>query len=251
MNAKQISRWALACILLSIAAVLVLLIAGYGYQWGWWELRTSFTWLLPGSGILAIVGLILAGIYGIARLRDPSRSGAAAAVIGAVLALAVIGTLGYWANEASKYPPIHDISTDVENPPPFRAIVALRAEASNDTTYGDAEKAALQREHYPELETLFLDMEYPQAFERALEAAREMPWEQIVTADEEAGLIEAVDKLPWFGFIDDVVIRVDTAETAGRSRIDVRSVSRIGQGDIGVNAHRIREYLEVVRISSD
>jgi uncharacterized protein (DUF1499 family) len=74
-----------------------------------------------------------------------------------------------------------------------------------------------------------------------------MPWEEIVTVDRDAGLIEAYDKLPWFGFIDDVVIRVDTADTADRSKIDVRSVSRIGRGDIGVNAHRIREYLEEVR----
>lgn len=247
MDLENISKWALASIGFSIIAVIVLLLAGYGYQWGWWGLGTSFTWLLPGSGVLGLIGFSLALFFGFARWKDPSRKGAGTALAGVVFGLAVMGTLGYWYNEAQQYPPIHDISTDIENPPEFRAIVPLRADASNDTTYGDQEKADTQREHYPDLQTFYLEMEYSKAFDQALEAARQMPWEQIVTADKEAGLIEAVDKLAWFGFKDDVVIRVDTAETAERSKVDVRSVSRIGRGDIGVNAHRIREYLETLR----
>lgn len=247
MDRKKTSAWARASFVISLVAVIALLLAGYGYQWGWWGLGTAFSQILPGSGVAALIGILLAIIFGFLWWRESSRRGGLMAVAAAVLGLAVIGTLGYWYNEAQKYPPIHDISTDIENPPKFRDIVHLRADVPNDTTYGDREKANLQREHYPDVETLYLEMTYPDAFERALEAARQMTWEQIVTADKEAGLIEAVDRLAWFGFKDDVVIRVDTAETASRSRIDVRSVSRIGRGDIGVNAHRIREYLETVR----
>ncbi|SHE32145.1 Protein of unknown function [Fodinibius roseus] len=251
MKKNRISRWALFSMIFGIAAVLVLLLSGYGYQWNWWELGVAFSWLLPASAVLALIGLALALVYLFARWKGGANLSAKTVTAGVVLGLAVLVTVGYWFYQAQQYPPIHDISTDIDNPPEFRGIVPLRAEASNDTTYGDREKADTQREHYPDIQTLYLEEEYPEAFDRALEAARQMPWEQIVTSDKEQGLIEAFDKLPWFGFIDDVVIRVDTAETRGRSKIDVRSVSRIGRGDIGVNAHRIREYLEVVRNMRD
>lgn len=247
MRKDRISRWALFSMTVGIAAALVLILSGYGYQWNWWELGVAFTWLLPASAVLALIGLALALVYAFARWKGATSPSVKTEAAGVVLGLAVIGTVGYWFYQAQQYPPIHDISTDIDNPPRFQAIVPLRADASNDTTYGGREKADTQRKHYPDIQTLYLEEEYPQAFDRALEAARQMPWEQILTANKEQGLIEAFDKLPWFGFIDDVVIRVDTAEARGTSKIDVRSVSRLGRGDIGVNAHRIREYLEAVR----
>lgn len=247
MEENSLSRWALASMIFGMVAAIVLLLSGYGYQWNWWELSVAFTWLLPASVVIALIGLALALIYGFARWKGSASPSSITMLTGVVLNFAVLGTVGYWFYQARQYPPIHDITTDIADPPKFRAIVPLRADAANDTTYGDQEKADIQREHYPDIQTLNLEEEFPQAFARALEAARQMPWEQIVTSDKEQGLIEAFDKLPWFGFIDDVVIRVDTAETPGRSKIDVRSVSRIGKGDIGVNAHRIREYLEAVR----
>ncbi|MDZ7680147.1 MAG: DUF1499 domain-containing protein [Fodinibius sp.] len=247
MDYQKISKWAWASIGFGVTAVIVLLLSGYGYQWGWWGLGTAFTWLLPASGVVALIGFSLAVIFGFVRWSNPDRSGTKIAMLGVVLSLAVVGTIGYWFNEAQQYPPIHDITTDIDNPPTFQAIVPLRADAPNDTTYGDQEKAQTQREAYPDLQTLYLDVGYDQAFDRALSAAEQMPWEEIVTADKQSGRIEAYDKLPWFGFVDDVVIRVDTAASDGRTAIDVRSVSRIGRGDIGVNAHRIREYLNAVR----
>lgn len=247
MAQAQRSNLAIASAIFSILAAIVLLLSGYGYQWNWWDLGTAFTWLLPGSIILALIGLSLAVVYGFARWRNRANQSTKTILVSLVCSIAVIGTTGYWYYQAQQYPPIHDISTDIANPPAFRAIVPLRAEAPNDTTYGDEEKANIQREHYPDIQTLYLEAGYGETFERALAAAGQMPWEQVVTSDKEQGLIEAVDKLAWFGFIDDVVIRVDTADTPDRSKIDVRSVSRIGRGDIGVNAHRIREYLEAVR----
>lgn len=243
---KEISLWAIASVGFGALAAIVLLLSGYGYQWDWWGLGTAFTWLIPGSAVLGLIAFSLALIFGFVRWRNPSVPGAGVALVGLIFGLAVIGTVGYWFNEAQQYPPIHDISTDIENPPRFDAIVALRADAPNDTTYGGQEKAETQRQAYPDIKTLYLDLEYTQAFDRALKAAKQMPWEKIVTADKDRGLIETVDKLAWFGFKDDVVIRVDTAETGG-SKIDVRSVSRIGRGDIGVNAERIRNYLEKVK----
>jgi len=244
---NAISGWATISIFFSSIAALMFIFAGYGYQWDWWGLGTAFTWILPISTLFALIGFALAFIFGFLRWNNPDKKGVKVAALGFLLGIAVLGTAGYWFNEAQKYPPIHDITTDIDNPPKFEAIVPLRANAANDTTYGDQEKANTQRKHYPEIQTLYLDMGYDNAFDRALAAAKQMSWEKIVTQDKERGIIEAVDELLWFGFIDDVVIRVDTAQTSNRSKIDVRSVSRIGRGDIGVNAQRIRDYLQAVK----
>jgi len=137
MDRQKISKWAWACIGFGILGAMVLLLAGYGYQWEWWELGTAFTWLLPGSAILGLIGFSLAVIFGFVKWNDPAHQGTKIMTVGLILNLAVMGTIGYWFNEAQKYPPIHDITTDIQNPPRFKAIVALRANAPNDTTYGD------------------------------------------------------------------------------------------------------------------
>ncbi|TYP95362.1 Protein of unknown function (DUF1499) [Fodinibius salinus] len=242
----RISRWALASLMFGVISALFFVGTGYGYQWSWWELGTAFTWIMPLSTMLGLMGFSLGFFFGFLKWRNPQKRGVVVALIGFLLGLSVMGTAIYWLNEVQKYPPIHDISTDIEHPPTFEAIVPLRADAPNDTTYGDQEKADIQREHYPDIQPLYLDMGYDDAYARALAAAKRMPWEQVVTSDKSAGRIEAVDKLPWFGFKDDIVIRVDTAKTQNKTKIDIRSVSRIGKGDIGVNAQRIRNYLKSV-----
>lgn len=247
MAGKKKSMLAIFGISFGILASVVLLLAGYGYQWGLWGLGTAFTWLLPGSVILGLIAVGLGVTFGFSKRNTPDKSGSSLAWVGTLFGLAVLGTVGYWFLQAQQYPSIHDISTDIENPPTFQAVVPLRAGAPNDTTYGDQEKADTQREAYPDLETVNLDVDYSEAFDRALRAARMMEWEEIVAVDKEAGRIEATDKLAWFGFKDDIVIRVDTSRTGTQTAVDVRSVSRIGRGDIGVNAHRIRGYLKVLR----
>ena len=100
-------------------------------------------------------------------------------------------------------PPIHDISTDLENPPAFAAIVPLRAEAAN--ALNRTPDVVQQRRHGPG--TLTLPEPSGQVFARARTTAERLGWE-IVKADPAAGLIEATDTTRWFGFVDDVVIRV-------------------------------------------
>jgi uncharacterized protein (DUF1499 family) len=125
---------------------------------------------------------------------------------------------------ARAVPPINDIST------------------AGDTAPAMAEQ---QRRAYPEVRPSVLDMRAEAAFAKALRAAREMGWE-IVSADAAAGRIEAVATTPWFGFKDDVTVRVSGQN--GASRIDVRSRSRVGRGDAGANARRILRYLEMLRM---
>jgi uncharacterized protein (DUF1499 family) len=141
-------------------------------------------------------------------------------------------------------PPIHDITTDTQDPPQFSAILPLRADAPNPPEYEGGEVAAQQREAYPDIQPLRLALDPDVAYTRALNAARSLRWE-IVAADPEARRIEATDRTFFFGFADDVVIRVTPAGEG--ARIDVRSKSRVGRSDVGANARRIRRFLQRVQ----
>ncbi|MDP7339315.1 MAG: DUF1499 domain-containing protein [Vicinamibacterales bacterium] len=145
-------------------------------------------------------------------------------------------------------PAIHDITTDLDTPPRFDAVVPLRAGASNSLEHGGATVADAQREAYPDVETLVLSRPLAQVVEQAREVAVAMGWE-VVAADAEAGRVEATDTTGWFGFKDDVVVRV--RGTDGGSVVDVRSVSRVGVGDLGANAARIRAFLERLAAPTD
>lgn len=226
---------------LAVIGAVAAVFSGYGYRWGWWSLDIGFA-LIPGGSGAAVIGGILAAV-GLYRMVEENRAYTLIAVTGIVLSLMALGNLGYWALQVQKgYPPIHDISTDTVNPPEFQAIAPLRADAPNPVEYQrDSGVAAAQEAFYSGLETISISRPYDEAFDRALETARQMPWTMVDHSREE-GRIEAYHKLVWFGFIDDVVIRVDT--TATGSKVDIRSKSRIGQGDLGVNAWRVRKYIE-------
>jgi len=140
--------------------------------------------------------------------------------------------------------PIHDVTTDTENPPAFVDILPLRRNAANPAEYGGPQTAALQRKTYPDIRPLRLELSRPEAFTRAAAAARGMKW-KIVAEEEESGRIEATATTFWCRFKDDVVIRI--ASEGSGSRVDVRSVSRIGSGDLGTNARRIRRFLKLVQ----
>jgi hypothetical protein len=141
--------------------------------------------------------------------------------------------------------PIHDITTDIVQPPQFVAILPLRKDAPNPATYGGPEVALKQRSAYPDIQTLIINAPGPQAFEQALAAARAIGW-RIVAEEPREGRIEATDTTFWFGFKDDIVVRV-TAADERRSLVDVRSVSRVGRSDVGKNAARIRAYLRRIK----
>jgi len=157
-------------------------------------------------------------------------------VLGLVILVPVVSS----ARLVRTLPWIHDISTDTENPPAFVAILTERAAAPNSAEYGGPGVAKRQRAAYPDVEPLRLSLAPSAVFDGALKIARDLGW-KIIDADPTAGRIEASDQTFWYGFIDDIVVRVSPA--AGGSRVDIRSVSRVGQSDLGANARRIRRFL--------
>lgn len=136
------------------------------------------------------------------------------------------------------FPPIHDISTDTLDPPVFTAAEKIRGAGSNPLTI-KPESIAQQKQAYPELLSLRSPESVEESFNRALATANAMGWE-VYHSDADSGTIEAVDTTAIMNFKDDVVIRVRAG--TNESVIDVRSVSRVGVGDIGANAKRIRAF---------
>ena len=143
----------------------------------------------------------------------------------------------YWQSRG--LPPIHDISTDSREPPPFVALEPMRRMAPNGLDY-PADSARLQGSAYPDIRSFEIATPPTLTFERALRAAKAMHW-QIVSVAPADGRIEATTRTAMFGFTDDIVIRVRATSTG--SKVDVRSASRLGRSDLGANAKRIRAFL--------
>jgi uncharacterized protein (DUF1499 family) len=231
---------------LGVASALTLLVAPIGYRLGVIPLRmallTILRWGAYGAAATIVVSVIGLGLT-LMRRRE-ARRGVPLALASLVLGAILVGIPGQFRMGPPK-PPIHDITTDTQQPPQYVAVLPLRANAPNKTEYEGEAIAARQREAYPEVQPLVLEMAPPQAFERELATVRAMGWD-LVEADAASGRIEATDTTFWFGFKDDVVVRIRPTATGG-SRIDVRSLSRVGGGDVGTNAKRILAYLDALK----
>ena len=235
----KISRIALV---LSFIALVLLLIGGPGYRMGLWGLGFGLRGTLNYALFAGAAGAILAVVF---ALIPKTRTGQSAPLVAAfVLGLCVAAVPLYVGSTVESLPFIHDITTDLSNPPAFVDVTPLRADAPNPPEYAGEEVAAKQREAYPDIQPLETDMDPEALLKLAEDTAREQGWE-IVSAVTEDGRIEATDTTLWYGFKDDIVIRVRAVE--GGSILDIRSKSRVGGSDLGKNAARIRNYLDDLR----
>jgi len=194
---------------------------------------------LTGFGVFALAGLagLVIGIRTAVRAlrgRSFTRGGLVALVVG--VAFVVIAARGMGT------PRINDFTTDLDDPPAFRNAATLPANAGRDLTY-PAAFAVVQRGCCPDLHPARLRGGTEEVFARARQVADSMHW-TITAAEPAAGTIEATAQSRLFGFVDDIVIRV--RPDGGASRVDVRSKSRDGKGDLGTNAARIRRYIDAL-----
>lgn len=222
----------------ALFAALAALAAGFGSRGGLWHFRTGFailTWAAWGGLIAAAIALCGA----IATLPVRQFRSAGLALLGLLVGVIIFAVPFSWRATARAVPPIHDISTDLDQPPRFVAILPLRQDAPNPAEYGDSEIGLQQRGAYPDIKTVRLNVRPEEAFNRALAVTRDLGW-QIVAVVPGEGRIEASDTTFWFGFTDDIVIRITPA--ADHSLVDIRSVSRVGKSDVGTNARRIRAF---------
>lgn len=242
MPEMKISAFVLTGLALGIAAGIATMLAALGSRWGWWYFRKGFA-ALRWAAYAALLGAFLSGIGLAGSLIKELYDGIAFGIVGFLINLVVAGNLWNLKKAVSRMPPIHDITTDTENPPQFIAVLPLRNEATNPVEYGGPAIAAHQRRAYPDIAPLVMRQQPLAVFEKAMDVVHMLGW-KLVDANAEEGRIEAIDTTFWFGFKDDVVIRV-TRKDSG-SRVDVRSLSRVGKTDLGVNARRIRKFFKLL-----
>ena len=234
-------------LLLSAIIMLVILLTGpLGYRFGFVPLEPSMISLLVavfGSLLVFIVAIV----YTVVATRNKLPKDRNLLLLSMGISLLPIIIMAPQMVSTGSVPPIHDITTDTETPPEFNVILKLRAHAMNDVAYGSEqlpaeELAALQLAAYPRVVPLETELSIEAAVSRAEMVLTDQGLE-IVAVDSDAGLVEATATPFWFGVKDDVVVRVEAIESG--SRVDVRSVSRVGQSDVGQNAKRIEKFLAV------
>jgi uncharacterized protein (DUF1499 family) len=231
---------------LAAVALVLLAVSPFGWREGWWHFRFAFSWLMPASGYLALAAAIVSLFVLAAGWRRLGRRGLVIAAIGLAAGAGLAYVPWQYDHRLKTLPRIHDVTTDTENPPTYVAALPARAaENAAPATYAGPDIANQQKAAYPDLAPLKAGLPPEQAFQRALDTAKAMRGWTVVAADPAAGRIEARQTSLWFRFTDDIVIRV-AAETPG-SRIDMRSESRQGRSDFGINAKRIRAYMATLR----
>ena len=234
--------------LLVVAVVLlVILVTGpLGYKFGLVPLQPSIL-SLPIAAVGGLLVFVVGLIYLVIAIRGGLTKDRNQIVVAMVLGLLPFVIIGPQMSAAGAVPPIHDITTDVNNPPAFVALAAIRKAAPNGAEYGSEQMSAEElaektMQAYPDVQPLMTDLEVSEALSRSETTLTNMGLE-IVSVDPDSGQIEATATTFWFGFKDDVIVRV-SSDPQGGSRIDLRSMSRVGQSDIGANAARIMTFLE-------
>jgi len=156
--------------------------------------------------------------------------------------LPLVGIVSVVGKKGLSVPPIHNVTTNIINPPAFDKAYTLRTDAENtlDPLTGDA--LAKHQDFYSDLKTKVTTLNKQEAFNRALKQARSLGWVIYHTQPSE-GMFEAYDQTAFFGFKDDIVVRV--TERPDGSALDIRSVSRVGKSDLGANAKRIEQFMAV------
>lgn len=233
-------------------SLLIGLAAGFGTRLGLWDFKFGLITLFPWCLYIGIGAFVLGLIWIVSALIANSGDGARYGLIGLIGSAAVLALPLYDIYVAKTSPPIHDISTDIEHPPQFEALLALRKGALNGPDYDGPNlvkmpdgksytTSYLQRKYYGDIHTIAILTPPEKLFVRALNAAKSMGWNIVAVAPDE-GRIEASDTSLFFGFTDDIVIRVKPSGMG--ARMDIRSKSRVGTSDVGKNAARIREYVK-------
>jgi uncharacterized protein (DUF1499 family) len=238
----------LARMAFTTACIAALVVASAGPLHRFLDLDVEIDIAIFRYGFYIAVAAMALGLATIVPTRPGERR---RGFLAALLAIAVGAAAAYtplmWFQRAQQMPELNDISTDIANPPPLVVTQQLRRGAPNPPAYPGANAGVLQRAAYPDILPVVLPIPPAEAFKRVDKAAMSLGWDVVARAPNE-GRLEAIDTSEWFGFQDDIVVRI-RPDGAG-SRIDIRSKSRVGESDLGVNARRVREFISRLKAPS-
>jgi len=253
-NSKLVFTLTTIAAIAGIGLALAALAAPLGVWTQWWDFRRGFEILRTAQPFVAWItfgcALITAAVFILGKRTNDSRTLhflviTLAATISAGIAWYI--PQSYLPGAGADIPPIHDISTDLVNPPQFVDVLNLRGPGTNPTVYGTGNRNMTPQEHaerqlaaYPDVITQRFSEPAAEVYSRALAAVNSLGWELVADAPEE-GRIEATDTTFWFRFKDDVVIRITESDN-GETLLDARSTSRVGLSDVGKNAQRLRAF---------
>ncbi|MEM9600387.1 MAG: DUF1499 domain-containing protein [Pseudomonadota bacterium] len=253
-------RWVIRLTLaLIIIAPLTFMLAGLGSRFGLWSWQFGLGTLTREVGPLLLGATLIMGIVTlIAGFLIKPRKGLIVAIFALIIPIVAYAQLMNVRATAANLPFIHDITTDTQDPPVFGKTIMSERNATagvNTVDYigkrvrgeGTPLVSAEQTQAYPEIRTLVLTEEPSVVFGRAEQIAKDMGW-AIKETNAESGRIDATDTTFWYGFKDDVTIRLRPAQGGG-TRLDVRSTSRVGGSDLGANAARIGKFLAAMKES--
>ena len=201
------------------------------------------------SGVLGLVAIL------VHRLLSGKFFGVIATPVWA-LAIGVIGLgwMTYLLDVEGEVPFLIDVTTDMTDPPGFTTSFVDRRVASDQSLeYAGKQDpdgrsyAELQLEYYPHLATLVLEAPASDVYRQALMTARDLGW-HVGAASDRAGMFEATSETFWFGYRDDMIVRV-RSDDAGRAHLDVRSLSRAQIHDLGRNARHVEEFLDAMEVA--
>ncbi len=217
---------------LAICSLLLLLIGTAGARLQGFDYQVGLS-MFSLAGLFSFISICASALFTRRTKHAEARRKLSNA---ALIALPAIIFFGLSLFQGAGAPLIHDISTDLSNPPEFIKAPSLRKPSDNSLKYRTA-NIPLQQQAYPELNSLISSLSVPAAQKRAYKIASEMGW---LVYYQDDGHLEAEARSFWFGFIDDIAIRIQASDDG--SIIDLRSASRTGKGDLGVNAKRIRAF---------
>ena len=244
-----LATWARNLAVFSVVAVAVsILIVRFGFL----EMKPA---LATFFGALGLAGLsILIGLAGFAAIWQNGTRGMARILLAFMIDAVVLAYPGYLAWQYRKLPPIHDITTDPIDPPRFEALGRLRSgDGANTAVYAGLYSAEQQRQAYPDIEPVELEIPVDRAYAITLQLVNKRKW---LVIDERApqpprriGRIEAVARTPIMGFREDVSIRV--TPDGEESRVDIRSSSRYFESDLGSNAARVAKLIDDINTAAE
>jgi len=255
-------------LIISLMVPLYFAAAALGVKFGVFGWRFGLGVMIVQWGIWVVLGALATALLALAIVvaRAPRR-GWSLALVALLIPAAALGYLAWVREKSATIPPIHDVATNAEDAPAFsERVMALRAatpdvnpvnslteplssfpmyQSAGFSQIASRSAGEIVREAYPDVRTLSLPLTVPEAYAVVLDEARGIGWE-IVTAEATTGTIEANATSFWFGFKDDIAIRVRQSEAGAGANIDMRSTSRVGVSDLGANAARIKAFLDAV-----
>jgi uncharacterized protein (DUF1499 family) len=244
-----LATWARNLAVFSVVAVLVsILIVRFGFL----EMKPALATFFGALGLATLS--ILIGLAGFAAIWQNGTRGMSRILLAFLINGIVLAYPAYLAWQYRKLPPIHDITTDPIDPPRFEALARLRSgDGANTAVYAGLYSAEQQRQAYPDIEPVELEIPVDRAYAITLQLVNKRKW---LVIDERAplpprriGRIEAVARTPIMGFREDVSIRV--APDGDDSRVDIRSSSRFFESDLGSNAARISKLIDDINTAAE